>query len=68
MVTTAINEFNKHLLAAAKQINPSQVSDSSAPPFGKYVLDDNPANFSKIYNLYTARKKKGTAKDDFPSK
>jgi len=43
------------------------MSNSEAPR-GKYMLDDNPANFSKIYNLYTARKKKGTAKDDFPSK
>lgn len=31
-------------------------------------MDDNPENFSDNYNLYMASKKKGTAKDDFPSK
>lgn len=33
----------------------------------KYLLDDVPERFSDNYNLYTASKKKGTAKDDFPS-
>lgn len=54
----AIQAFNAHL---------NEVSQTE-PARAKYVLDDDPARFSDNYNLYTASKKKGTAKDDFPRK
>lgn len=54
----AIQAFNSHLIELSKK-EPERV---------KYLLDEKPEKFSDNYNLYTASKKKGTAKDDFPSK
>lgn len=57
LVVDAVQAFNQHLTELSLR----------EPERAKYLLDDDPARFPDNYNLYTASKKKGTAKDDFPS-
>jgi len=52
LVIESIDQFNKRL--ADPQLN------------AKWKLDDNPSNFQDNYCVYSA-KKKGLAKDDYPS-